>query len=469
MTKYLLSEEIKRVHDISVLLQEKLKQNNNSLDYIYKQFYNFIKDNRECSIEDILNNYFELFNNNMIDLVDEKYTNGMQIGIQNKTFSITGYKGKISNKNNSSLVNDKTYFSFDSISKILISILAMQEVRNGNLEFNTPLCNFYQDFDMQANLEDILKFTALIRTEKRIDNLSREETISILKKCRDNIEEKSKYKNFYQYNDIGYMILRQCIPDCLKKLDELLIKIDDENLIYKWNEHLTEVTGGRINQEFITPDLKGRDIYFPGHAGIYGNITGLLNLFQKFLYSKDILTSKEREKLFSQPYVESVVYDKEGNQARGKNNSLQYMSKVAGVYREPYGIDDPNYKKLASCDMSSLTTREAKSSAGTSGSWVIGDCLEYQGHFGNYVGGILSNPYSFVEVGDYPNARNEISGTKLEVNQRGVILGYQTILNANKELITEYGLLLELITEYLKLSNDYNLEDKKFVLSRKMN
>ena len=308
----------------------------------------------------------------------------------------------------------------------------------------------------------------MIQTEKRIDNLSKEETIAILKNVRENIKEKNMYKNYYQYNDIGYMILRLSVPDFLDRLDELLMSIDKNNLTYKNIENIYNITGGKFGEEYITPDTKGRGILFPGHTGVYGNIEGLLNLFDNIFYNNKILTLEERETLLRQPYIDPVVYNKAGKQMVGKNNSLQYMAKVAGVYRKPLNIKDINYNKLASCDLASLTTDMALASAGTCGSWVMGDNLSSDNQFGSYVGGILTNPYSYVNVGKYPDTINMIDGTELIVNQNGVILGYSGKLNHYKEVICEYGILLELLTEYIK-STDINVTlGKKYKLVKRL-
>ena len=88
--------------------------------------------------------------------------------------------------------------------------------------------------------------------------------------------------------------------------------------------------------------------------------------------------------------------------------------------------------------MSHLTTDKAIASVGTCGSWAVTDNLEYKNKFGHYIGGLLTNPYSFVEQGYYPETKNNIPNTNLTVNQKGIILGYQSALNPYKELITEY-------------------------------
>ena len=128
------------------------------------------------------------------------------------------------------------------------------------------------------------------------------------------------------------------------------------------------------------------------------------------------------------------------------------MAKIAGIYRKPNGITSPDYSKMASCDISEISTDNAKASTGTSGAWTVYDNIE---NFGSYVGGLLTNPYSYVKKDFYENSRNEIPNTNLTVNQNGVILGYQTKLNYYKDLITKYGLLLELLTKYIEK------EDKK--------
>lgn len=404
----------------------------------------------------------------MKQLLQELITPGLQFGIKNNNFTIIGYGGTYNGTAITSLIQKDTFFSFDSISKLLTSTIVMQEIKINNLNLNSTIHDYNQDFALNATIESILKFTALIRTEKRLDNLKIKETIELLKKCKENLEEKNKYKNFYEYNDIGYMILSLSIPEFLSKLDHLLIKIDPINLTYNWNLHKEKITGGKITKEYITPDPKGRDILFPGHTGLYGNIEGLLNLFETIIHEETILTHQDKELLIRQPYTDPIVYTKEGIQLIGKNGSPQYMAKIAGIYRKPTGITDINYNKLSSCDMSHLTTDYALSSTGTCGSWVVTDNLSYQNKFGPYTGAILTNPYSYIEPGLYPNPKNNIPNTNLVVNQNGIIIGYQSKLNPYKELITEYALLLELITQYLKETDPNILSKKKYKLTKEL-
>ena len=468
MSTYLLSNEKDRINKLINLLALKLNHSKNDLIFIKEELEDIIKNNRNSSIEDILNYYFTLFQSKIENLLKEKITPGIQFGIRNKHFFVTGYGGNYNGRKHSKEIDNTTFFSFDSISKIIISIIMLEFIEEKKLTLDTIIHEYNSDFMMNASIEEILKFTAMIRTEKRIDGLSKEETIDILKRCKQNIEEKTLYKNFYEYNDIGYMILRLSTDDFLTKLDTLLERIDSKNLIYRWNEYSSLITGGKLSEEYITPDLKGRDILFPGHTGLYGNIEGLLNLFDTIFNTNNILTKEELNLLLKQPYFDPVVYAKDGNQLVGKNQSLQYMAKIAGIYRMPNNINDMNYNKMASCDMSNLTTKEAKASTGTCGSWVITDNLHYQNHFDTYTAGLLTNPYSFIEPGNYPNLKNNIPNTNLVFNQKGIILGYQSNLNQYKELITNYGLLLELITEYIKEDDTQILENNQYKLIKKI-
>ncbi|MBQ8682030.1 MAG: serine hydrolase [Bacilli bacterium] len=464
MTKYLLTSEKERIHSLITSLSKVLNVSEEELFNIENHMKIILRDTKDASIEDILNKYYSLLESDMRTILDKRITQALQFGIKNDIFSIVGYEGTF----NSKPINENTYFSFDSISKVLVSVIIMLLVREKQISLKDTVNSYNQKFNMDASVEDILKFTAMIQTEKRIDNLSKEETIAILKNVRENIKEKSMYKNYYQYNDIGYMILRLSVPDFLDRLDKLLIGIDKNNLTYKNMENIDNITGGKLGEEYITPDPKGRSILLPGHTGMYGNIEGLLNLFNNLFYNDKILTFAEKEILLRQPYTDSVVYTKDGKQMVGKNNSLQYMAKVAGVYRKPLNIKDNNYNKLASCDLSNLTTDMALASAGTCGSWVMGDDLSWSNQFGSYVGGILTNPYSYVNVGKYPDARNMIEGTELMVNQNGVILGYSGKLNHYKEVICEYGILLELLTEYIKSTDMDVTLGKEYKLVKKI-
>lgn len=466
MEKYLLKEEKKKIKNLTTELSKSLNKPYKSLTNIEEEFYNIIKNSKDGNIEDILNNFLNSLTNKIKKILETNITPGMQLGIKNNYFQTIIFGGTYNNSQDE--ITENTFFSFDSISKLITSTITMQETRNNEFNLNSTINNYNNNYNLNATIESILKFTAIIRTEKRIDNLSAEETIELLKKCKENLTEKSQHKNFYQYNDIGYMILRQTINNFLTKLDNLLLSIDSNNLTYKNYECKDTITGGKLTEEFITPDRKGRDIPFPGHTGLYGNIEGLLNLFEKIICKEDILTTQEKEILFKQPYKDPIVYNKDGTQKLGKNNTLQYMSKVAGIYRKPNGIIIPNYNKLSSCDMSNLTTDKSKAASGTCGSWVFTDNITSNNKFGTYISGILTNPYTKVEPTNYSNNINNIPNTPNQVNKNGVILGYHTKLNEYKEIITEYSLILELITQYIKEIDINYLNKKSLKLSKKI-
>lgn len=468
MKNCFLSVEKRNIKNLIGDLSKVLGVDMEQLSFLEEKLDKIILNNKDNSLDDIINRYFSLLEKEMATLMTKKITAAMQFGIKNDYFTVIGYDGKDSSLISAKDITSKTYFSFDSISKILTSAITMLMIRDGKVSLNSTVNSFNADFEMDANIESILKFTAMIQTEKRIDNLSREETIEILKRCRDNIEEKNKVKNYYQYNDIGYMILRLSIPDFLDRLDTILKIADKDNLTYKNIDNKDRITGGKLGLEYVTPDTKGRGIPFPGHTGMYGNIEGLLNLYETLYFSDKILTKEEREILFKQPYDDPLIYNKDGSIALGKNNSYRCMSKVAGVYRMPNNIEDNNFSKIISCDISDLTTDKALASAGTCGSWVMGDDLSYQGKFGTYLGGILTNPYSYVKPGMYPENQNVISDTELTVTQRGVILGYPGKINSYKDVIARYGILLELLTEYIK-NTELNVDlENRHVIAKKV-
>ncbi|MBR3162049.1 MAG: hypothetical protein IKF19_04895 [Bacilli bacterium] len=443
MTKYILDSEKKKA---SILLNDIRISN---IDYLKKDIDNILYNCKDFSIEDIINYILDSLINELRPLLTNNITPGIEIGLKNNYFQLISYGGKYNINSKSKDIENDTYFSFDSISKLITAVITMQELKSNNIPINSKINEYNNDFLMDASFESILKYTAYIKTPKRIDNLSKEETITILKNIKENIKEKNKYINYYEYNDIGYMILRQAIYNFTNKLDNLLQLIDNNNLTYKNIEHKSIITGGKLGEEYITPDQKGRGINFPGHTGLYGNIEGLINIFDKIIYSNDIINNEDRKRLFSQPYTNPTVYDINGNIKIGKNGSKQDMAKVSGIYRLPNGINNPNYSKIASCDMSDKTTNEAKASTGTCGSWIVTDNLNSNNKFGKYIGGFLTNPYSCIETKNYKD-NERIPGTPHIVNQKGVILRYQTVLNKYKEIITKYGIILEIITEYIK-------------------
>ena len=97
----------------------------------------------------------------------------------------------------------------------------------------------------------------------------------------------------------------------------------------------------------------------------------------------------------------------------------------------------------------------------------MNDNLSTSNQFGKYTAGILTNPYSYVENKKYEDAINKLDNNNLEVNQKGVIIGYSKKLNPYKEIITNYAILLELITEYIKL-NEKNISTIKKKIIKKI-
>ena len=137
------------------------------------------------------------------------------------------------------------------------------------------------------------------------------------------------------------MLLRLSIPDFLERLDTLLKAIDPQNLTYQNIKNPPFITGGRITEEHITPDLKGRKIPFPGHTGLYGNIEGLLNLFTQAT-NGSIITPDELKTLLKQPYQDPIVYNEDDTPFKNPNGGNLYTAKTAGFYRVPKNITAPN-------------------------------------------------------------------------------------------------------------------------------
>ena len=400
--------------------------------------------------------YFMLLEEEFSSLITLGITPSFQVGIKNKHFTFNGYNGTYNTNSQTPEVNENTYYSFDSISKVLTSTIVMLLVRDNIIDLDIPVSSINKNFNMNATIRSILNFTACITTDKRIDNLSREETIEVLKRCKQNLMNKDT--NYYRYNDIGFMILRLSLPMFLECLDKTLEIVDKDNLTYDYIKHKNNITGGKIDAEYLTPDTKGRGILFPGHTGLYGSINGLLNLYYKII-NNGILTKEELDILLKQPYSNSIITNLD---------RTSYMTKISGFYRMPNNIEDM-FDKMKHCDFSNLTTKNALASAGTCGAWVMGDNLSYQNLFNSYVGSILTNPYTYINEGMYPNDINEVENTNLLVNRKGVIIGYPSKLNPYKEIVARYGILLELLTEYIKSTyRDFYLDNKHITYVKKL-
>ena len=55
------------------------------------------------------------------------------------------------------------------------------------------------------------------------------------------------------------------------------------------------------------------------------------------------------------------------------------------------------------------------------------------------------------------------------MNEKGVVWGYSTKLNIYKNIIAKYGILLELLTEYIKRNYpEYDLDNKHITYIRKL-
>ena len=457
MNKYLLNEEKKEIYTLLSKIKKQLYKNNKKIDEI---FIKIIRNNKDSSIEDILETYTYFLIKEMYPLLEKNITLGLQFGIKNDYFEITSYGGKYIKENSVKNITEDTLFSFDSISKLLTTIIAIK-----NINLNTKINEYNNNYNLDATIESILKFTAYIKTKKRIDHLTPEETITLLKECKEDLIIKKTYKNYYEYSDIGYMILRQIIPNFLMKLDTLIQEIDANNLTYDNERKKDNITGGKINEEYITPDSKGRGIPFPGHTGLYGNIEGLLNLFFKITNTDTILTKKELETLLKEPYKEPIVYKINNQPLIVNNNRLRYICKTAGFQKIPYNLTK-TYDKLLDFDIPNTTTTNSIISTGTCGSWTCSDKIFINNTYEKYTIGILTNPYSYVENKQYPEKINQLSNSQLKVNQNGVIINYPNKLNEYKEILATYATVLTLLTTYIKTNDKKVLNKERKIVKR---
>ena len=403
---------------------------------------NIVIENKDKDIEDYLNTLTDQLIQEISPILKNNTTPGLQLEIKNPHFQIEAHGGYYISNNNIKSINSETKFSLDSISKVLTSIITMQFIKDNNLNLNTTINEINNNYKLDSSIKSILNFTSCIKTDKRIDNLSKEETIKLLKECKENLKEKELYDNYFEYSDIGYMILRQVIPSFLQELDKLL---KGTNITYN-NENKDNITGGKRNEENITPDPKGRDIIFPGHTGLYSNITNIIDFIYTFLNTEKILTKKEKELLWTQAYNNPYSYNK-------ITHKRKYINKIAGIYKIPNNIT-PIYDKLKSFDMPNNTTKNSMSSTGTCGSWIINDTL-----YNNYTAGLLTNPYTFVNNTVYPEEINTLENTYLQVSKNGKIIDYSKHLNEYKKIIVNYSIILDILSEFFK-KNDQNFKTK---------
>ena len=445
MKKYLLNTEKNNINNLINILNTSLYRPISPKTQ--ETFISLIRNNKDSNIEDTLNNFLNLLIDEMYPILTSNTTKGIQFGIKNKIFQIEAFGGTY---NKETPIKKDTLFSLDSISKIITSIIVIKNITKGNFKLNTKINELNNDYNLDATIESILKFTACIRTEKRIDNLSKEETIKILKNCREILTIKNNYKNFFEYNDIGYMILRNIIPNFLNDANNIL---KNTNITYNPNKYNT--TGGKINEEYITQDPKGRNIIFPGHTGLYSNITNLLNFFYKLINKEEILTKKELNALLDQPYSYPYCLNNQTQEEK-------CITKTSGMYIAPKNLKD-NYNKLRISDMPDTSTKLSIASAGTGGSWIMFDNLKTNNKFDTYTTGILTNPYSYVENKTYPFDINDLENTNLKVSYKGKIIHYSRQLNPYKIIMTNYAIILELLTEYLKIN-----ESGKKILTKKI-
>lgn len=447
MEKYLLNTEQNYINYLIDIMNQNLYKP--LLPSIKENLINIIKENKDKNIEEILNILINNLSNEINTIITNNITLGTQIGIKNKYFEIELYGGKYLEKGEKKEINENTLFSIDSISKLFTSTTTINAIRNTNINLNTKIIKINKDYNLDTTIESILKFTSCIKTKKRIDNLSSYETIKLLKECKELLDIKNNYQNFYEYSDIGYMILRQTIPNFLNTLDNIL-----KNTNITYNNKTNNITGGKINEENITPDQKGRDIIFPGHTGLYSNIRNLINFIEKLITTESLLTNKEKDLLWKQPYQYPYSYNK-------ITKEQKCINKISGIYKVPDNIST-EYDKLKIFDTPNQTTINSISSAGTCGSWIMHDNLKINNLFNYYTTGILTNPYSYVENKEYENEINDLNNTELKVYKKGKIIHYSRQLNPYKEILVNYSLLLELLTEYFK-KIDNNIKKKTLI------
>lgn len=447
MEKYLLTTEQNYINNLIDIMNKNLYKPLSPT--IKENLINIIRENKDKNIEEILNIFINNLSNEINTIITNNLTLGTQIGIKNKYFELELYGGEYLEKGIKKEINENTLFSIDSISKVFTSITTINSIRNTNINLNTPINQINKEYNLDTAIESILKFTSCIRTSKRIDNLSSYETIKLLKECKEILEIKNNYQNYFEYNDIGYMILRQTIPNFLNTLDNIL-----KNTNITYNNKTNNITGGKINEENITPDKKGRDIIYPGHTGLYSNILNLINFFETLITKELLLTKEEKELLWKQPYHYPYSYNK-------LTKEQKCINKIAGIYKVPNNMSY-QYDKLKIFDTPNSTTNNSISSAGTCGSWIMHDNLKINNLFDYYTTGILTNPYSYVENKQYENEINDLNNTELKVSNKGKIIHYSRQLNPYKEILTNYSLLLELLTEYLK-KIDNNIPKKTLI------
>lgn len=441
MGKYLLLQEQKRIFILEKLMQNNFKKKN--LNELFLVFEKIVKENKDKMLEDILLELADCLQRETEQIFNENITPGVQIGLKNKAFEIILYGGYLTSDLDKEITTE-TFFSLDSISKLMTSTIVASQIQKHEFNWNTPVNSINNDFSLEVSPEEILHFTASLHTSKRLENLSKEETIGILKDLKEDLTNKTA--NFYEYNDIGYMILRLALPNFLENLDMLLGQIDKTNNTYMSELCSLNTTGGKKNSEWITQDAKGRDIIFPGHTGLYSNVEGIMNLFYEILFTEKYLTLKTKQRLFASPYTKRMSL------FSNKNKEQKILTKVAGVYMTPKHMTS-DYDKLKYCDLSNLTTCKSFASAGTSGCWVMGDNLNTSNFFGTYTGGILSNPYSYIENKVYEQGF-PIANCNLSVTKNGKIINYPRLLNPYKNIIAKYGIILELLTAYYKPNNN---------------
>ena len=186
---YIKCKNIKKVmNDLSIALNIDRKE----LSSIESKLKTIILGAKNHTLEDMLEKYFNMLENEMTNMIVEKFTPGFQFGIKNKHISVIGFYGKFNGRNDSKDIEYNTYFSFDSISKILTSIITMLLIRDGKFTFDTLIKDINPEFSLDASIKDIMHFTSNIKTDKRLEGLSRDETIELLKKCRDLVKQKQR-------------------------------------------------------------------------------------------------------------------------------------------------------------------------------------------------------------------------------------------------------------------------------------
>lgn len=305
---------------------------------------------------------------------------GLETGIMDADLNhkLFVYSGHVSSDDDALKVDENTRFDVASVTKMFTALQLLKYDENLVYDISRPLNSYDDGFDIDASIESLAKFECRVVTDGRIDgDLSSSELFRRL------YNSKVLDYNTHLYSDIPYIVIGKALEHYGFDNGDFFDLFKLKNTGYSKSGVLTGGDRGKLD---LVHDPKARLFmkygYLPRHAGVYSNVSDLIDIFDRL--DDGFLSDYSIERLLKQDYTDLVVFDDEGLPIIDKGaNGLKYrnVNRAMGVYiPHPYGIDHT--------DMPDVSSTKTFASSGFTGSYCVYDLDN------RIAGAICTNPFS---------------------------------------------------------------------------